>query len=99
MGAGIVRRGLGLDDALAVLDSIESGWEPDPSLPLEKLETANLLLVARLILEGALARMESRGAHHRADFSERDDEVFGRHSWSLAGKPTTIGARPDRIVK
>ncbi|HET9017491.1 MAG TPA: FAD-binding protein [Thermomicrobiaceae bacterium] len=39
----------------------------------EALDVANQLTVASLIVEGALVREESRGAHFRADFPERDD--------------------------
>ena len=38
----------------------------------EEVETANLLTVARLMVEGAIAREESRGAHFRTDFPELD---------------------------
>jgi aspartate oxidase len=37
-------------------------------------ELANLTLVGRLVVEGALARKESRGAHYRTDFPEPKDE-------------------------
>jgi L-aspartate oxidase len=36
--------------------------------------------VARAILESALARTESRGAHFRNDFPKRDDQHFLKHS-------------------
>lgn len=36
--------------------------------------------VARAILDSALARTESRGAHFRNDFPRRDDEHFLKHS-------------------
>jgi L-aspartate oxidase len=36
-------------------------------------ELQNLLTVARLMIEGALARDESRGTHFRSDFPARDD--------------------------
>ena len=36
--------------------------------------------VARAILDSALARAESRGAHFRNDFPKRDDENFLKHS-------------------
>ena len=36
--------------------------------------------VAHAILASALARTESRGAHFRNDFPQRDDENFLKHS-------------------
>ena len=41
-------------------------------------ELRNMLVTARLIVEGALQRRESRGAHHREDFPEASDE-WRRH--------------------
>ena len=40
----------------------------------------NMLELARVITLGALNRNESRGAHYRSDFPERDDENFPRHT-------------------
>jgi L-aspartate oxidase len=45
-------------------------------------EAQALTQVARAILEAALARTESRGAHFRNDFVQRDDERFQKHSVS-----------------
>lgn len=39
----------------------------------EGWELQNLLVVARLIIESAQARRESRGTHNRSDFPDRDD--------------------------
>ena len=36
----------------------------------------NMLYLARVITQGALLRNESRGAHYKPDFPERDDEQF-----------------------
>ena len=39
----------------------------------EGWELQNMLLVARLLIEAALLRQESRGVHYRSDFPETDD--------------------------
>jgi fumarate reductase flavoprotein subunit len=44
------------------------------------LELRNLLDVAETVTEGSLQRRESRGAHQRLDYTERDDENFLKHS-------------------
>jgi L-aspartate oxidase len=38
-----------------------------------------MLTVASLMVEGALAREESRGVHLRMDFPETDDAHWRRH--------------------
>jgi L-aspartate oxidase len=43
-------------------------------------EARSLARVARAIVVSALAREESRGAHYRNDFPQRDDVRFGTHS-------------------
>ena len=47
---------------------------------LEALELESLLGLARAILVSAVARKESRGAHFREDFPERDDESWLKHT-------------------
>jgi len=44
------------------------------------LELRNLLQVAETVTEASLERRESRGAHQRLDYTERDDEHFLKHS-------------------
>ena len=44
------------------------------------LELRNLLDVAETVAEGSLQRRESRGAHQRLDYTERDDVKFLKHS-------------------
>ncbi|MCI4363241.1 MAG: FAD-binding protein [Thermoplasmata archaeon] len=46
----------------------------------DALETRNLLDLAEVILAGALARTESRGAHARTDFPTRDDAHWMKHT-------------------
>ena len=47
---------------------------------IEALELENLLLVAAATVHSAVARRESRGAHARDDFTERDDEHWLKHT-------------------
>jgi succinate dehydrogenase / fumarate reductase flavoprotein subunit len=47
---------------------------------IEALELENLLLVARATMVSALAREESRGAHSREDFPQRDDDRWLKHT-------------------
>lgn len=49
---------------------------PDPG----GWELQNMLCVARLMIDAALARQESRGAHVRTDFPALDEEHWNRHS-------------------
>jgi succinate dehydrogenase / fumarate reductase flavoprotein subunit len=47
---------------------------------LDAIELRNMLDLAEVITFGALLREESRGAHSREDFPERDDQKFLSHS-------------------
>nr|VFK12749.1 MAG: succinate dehydrogenase subunit A [Candidatus Kentron sp. LPFa]VFK13678.1 MAG: succinate dehydrogenase subunit A [Candidatus Kentron sp. LPFa]VFK29238.1 MAG: succinate dehydrogenase subunit A [Candidatus Kentron sp. LPFa]VFK66881.1 MAG: succinate dehydrogenase subunit A [Candidatus Kentron sp. UNK]VFK72311.1 MAG: succinate dehydrogenase subunit A [Candidatus Kentron sp. UNK] len=47
---------------------------------LQALELEAMLMVAQSMAEGALARKESRGAHQRLDFTDRDDDNFLKHT-------------------
>ena len=51
-----------------------------------------MLDCAEAVAQSALARKESRGAHQRLDFVERDDKSFLRHSLAVYA-----GAQPPRI--
>ena len=42
------------------------------------------------IVEGAILRKESRGAHYREDFKTRDDENFLKHTMSYMDKDGNI---------
>ena len=46
----------------------------------EALELGAMLDCAEALVEGALARQESRGAHYRTDFPERDDVNWLKHT-------------------
>jgi succinate dehydrogenase / fumarate reductase flavoprotein subunit len=47
---------------------------------MEALEVGYMLDCAEAIVEGALARQESRGAHYRTDFEKRDDANWLAHT-------------------
>src|SRR4028118_870931 len=66
---------------------------------IEALELRNLMLVGEIILTAALNRQESRGAHCREDYPERDDANFLKHTmayYSSAG--IDLNYRPVAIT-
>jgi fumarate reductase flavoprotein subunit len=50
---------------------------------LQALELGSMLDCAEAVTQSALARKESRGAHQRLDFVERDDKNYLRHSLAV----------------
>ena len=48
-------------------------------LPAGATEELNLVQTARLIVEGALKRKESRGGHYRSDYPRAKRVWRGRH--------------------
>jgi succinate dehydrogenase / fumarate reductase flavoprotein subunit len=53
---------------------------------VETLELDNLLFQAKVTMESANNREESRGAHAREDFTERDDENWLKHTIAWCGE-------------
>ncbi|HEY7532682.1 MAG TPA: succinate dehydrogenase/fumarate reductase flavoprotein subunit, partial [Nitrospiraceae bacterium] len=72
---------------------------------IQTLEVDSLLDVAETIVAGALARTESRGAHYRSDFPQRDDAHWLQHTLAkrtpdgpvLTCEPVTITSFPPTI--
>ena len=76
--AGLVRNGNGLQNALNMLGELRAKFgRPAPTR--EAIELANMIDVAEVVARAALSREESRGAHYRTDFPNRDDEHWQRH--------------------
>ncbi len=63
---------------------------------VETLEYDNLIDQALVTIEGALNREESRGAHAREDFPERNDKEWMKHTlaWKKPGEGVVIDYRP-----
>jgi succinate dehydrogenase / fumarate reductase, flavoprotein subunit len=61
------------------LDDKGSDWNTEL---IEALELRSLMVVGQMIMTSANKRKESRGAHFREDFSQRDDSNFLRHTFA-----------------
>jgi succinate dehydrogenase / fumarate reductase flavoprotein subunit len=67
---------------------------------LEVIELGCLLDLAEVLVESALARQESRGAHFREDFPKRDDPNWLKHTLVYKGeKGIELKYKPVTITK
>lgn len=71
--AGVIRTSAGLRSARVELRQIEE------RLPAGATEEVNLVQTAKLIVEGALRRKESRGGHYRSDYPRSSGAWRGKH--------------------
>src|SRR5262249_47381605 len=71
-------------------------WNTDLA---EALELENLLEQAIVSLHGAVNRTETRGAHAREDFPQRDDKDWMKHTvtWLDDARNVRIGCRPVHL--
>ena len=84
---GVIRDGEGLKRALESLDKLkklmaEARVEASHTYAVDEvrfLETLNMLRVAELIVKAAFMRRESRGAHYRLDYPQRNDSEWLAH--------------------
>jgi len=69
---------------------------------LAGLELENLVAIAFATVASALARTESRGAHSRVDFTERDDQAWLKHTLYFQEKHRleykTVNLQPKQHV-
>ncbi|TFD29056.1 L-aspartate oxidase [Cryobacterium cryoconiti] len=91
--AGVLRSGAKLAAASVTLaDWATRRPEPDGTAPLNMriraYEDANLLDLAGVTVASALARQESRGAHHRSDFPDSRPELAHSIVWSRGAGET-----------
>ena len=87
--AGVFRTGPELQEALKIIRVLKQrmpmcrvsdrGRVYNTDL-LNTLETDNLLELSEIVVAGALARNESRGAHARRDYKERNDGSWLKHT-------------------
>ncbi len=64
----------------------------------EALELGNLLEFSEVIVRGALAREESRGAHFRTDFPKRDDEQWMKHTLAYKGPDGSLQFKYKPVI-
>ncbi len=86
---GMFRSGTDLEDALKQIRKLRERFSRLRPIGVDKVfnldlirtfEVEAMLELAEIITASALARKESRGAHVRLDFPQRDDEHFLKHT-------------------
>ena len=103
--AAVFRTGESMAEGIGLLEDVYSGFEQvkvsDRSLIwnsdlVETLELENLLGCAMVSIKSAINRTESRGAHAREDYPDRDDDQWMKHTLATLGPKgeVTIDYRP-----
>ena len=78
---GVRRSGDDLADALESVDQWRRYVLARQFADIEGWELQNMLTLARVMIQAALAREESRGVHLRTDFPKLDDGRWNKHVW------------------
>jgi succinate dehydrogenase / fumarate reductase flavoprotein subunit len=90
----------GIDKIKALADELDDVQLADQSkvfntARIEALELENLFDLALATIISALPRQESRGAHSRVDYPDRDDAAWLKHS--LYSNDRTVDYKPVRM--
>jgi len=98
-----MKRGLkeirGLKDEYRSVSIDNKGGNYNTDL-LDAIELESLLGLAEVILVSALSRTESRGAHYREDYPERDDRNWLKHTLVMAGShDPEVSFKPVKITR
>jgi succinate dehydrogenase / fumarate reductase flavoprotein subunit len=64
----------------------------------EAIELGHMIDFSKFIVEGAIHRRESRGAHYREDFPNRDDENFLKHTMGYLNENGEVELRYMDVV-
>ncbi len=64
----------------------------------EAIELGHMIEYAAFIVEGAIERKESRGAHFREDYPTRDDENYMKHTYARVDKEGNISTEYADVV-
>ncbi len=76
---GIIRNKEGLNHAREMIGKYRKLLINMRNTSMEDWELQNMVLLSSLVVDSALKREESRGAHYRSDFSKTDDEKWKRN--------------------
>ncbi len=105
---GVYRTGAGLEEAIDHIRDLQAryqririddkGYKWNTDL-MEAWELGNLLELAEVTAYSALWRQESRGAHYREDYPQRDDVNFLKHSMVWKNGRLEVRSKPVRITR
>lgn len=91
--AGIVRSQQSLGNALRIINDLKRNFgKLNKCSDLKEYEYRNMLTIAELIVQAALARRESRGAHYREDCTETSNHAY--HSFMKKGELLSSNVLP-----
>lgn len=97
--AGVFRTADSLKKQQKILDKLSNRYQDirivDKSKTFntelqEAIELGHMLDYSKFIVEGALAREESRGAHYREDYPKRNDKKFLKHTYAYMDEKGNI---------